>query len=496
MIKSSTQKIGYQFLLAADEVATSSGYSLIKCGSLSLLVDSKFHCVPLHNGMRELVGYIIGFPYHQTLRKFIISSEVIAYDALLCIRDSNALESELLPKLAGSYFVVTFGSFPARIYPDHIGSIPILYDRVKKIITSSVAMIFDNDEYVDRINKGLYERMVVGEGSGGWIPGTLTAHSGVERVLPNHYLAIEEGVTCRYWPKEISVSNFMGIDKAVDQVISDMTAFSSACFSAFNTAQTLTAGNDTRLLLAVSRGFIGEIDFFTIEAEGNRIDVDIATDLSKKYSFKHKVIPLIHADEHEKELWDKMVGHSVLEINREIYPTLDQVSSDFIITGPCGALGRSFYYKNDTERINEIQLDVDNMYARFRIPSNDEVYKNMSSWFDALPNVPNSIKLDLAYLELRGASWGMGQNSIQNSRKYNLMPFFSRPVIEAFLLVDPEEKKNGEIFKKAIERAWPGLLSIPINKYGDYRDYLVVLRKILNPSKLRRYLRGKLSKHI
>lgn len=491
MDETQIEKVRYQFLLT-NKIEVCRGRTCIECGALSLLIDSRFHHIPLHNKMRELVGYIIGFPYHQSLRAFIQNNDT--YDDLLCVADIDTLETKLLPQLAGSYLVVTFGGFPIRIYPDHIGSIPVFYDREKKTVASSVAMILDSNEYVDRFNQSLYEKMVRAEGSGGWIPGTLTAHNGVERVLPNHYLAFGEGKAYRYWPKAISLNDFMAIDDAVDRIVDDMAAFSLACFSTFHTSQTLTAGYDTRLLLAVSRDFIDKVDFFTIEAEGNRIDVDIASYLSKKYNFKHKAVPLIYSNLDEIELWDRMVGYSVLEINREIYPTLDQVDSDYIITGPCGALGRSFYYKNESEQINEINLDIDNLYARFRIPDNEEVYENMSLWFNSLPDVPNSIKLDLAYLELRGASWGMGQNSIQNSKKFNLMPFFSRPVIESFLLVNPKEKKNGAIFNKSIERAWPGLLSTPINKYGDYRDYMVIVGKILNPSKLRRYLRGKFSK--
>ena len=485
----------FQFLLPSNGHVP-DGFVELGVGAETLLVDQRFHHFPIYDQAHAVSGLVIGFPYHQDLGEFLVGGSGEDYKALLQIGNIDELEADLLPKLAGSFVIFTWGSLPKRIYLDHGGSIPMVYDRLKKMAATSVSMILDDAEYDQRFNKPLYEKMVNYEGIGGWIPGTLTAHHDIERLLPNHYLDLDSGDFHRYWPRPFLAADFMPLAKAAEQIVTSMSAFSSACFRTFRTSQTLTAGYDSRLLLAVCHDFIDKTCFFTMMAEGSQRDVDVSKTLSERFGLKHNVIPLIKSSEDEKAIWDRAVGDAIREINREIFPTLKQLDEvDFIITGAFGEVGRCRYYRQDYMNVNDLPINSEIILSRLTVPIIHEVKENIDAWLSGLEGIPNSAIFDLVVHELKTANWGMGQNPIQNSMKYNLYPFALRPVIDAFIRTDPAEKKTGNLFDACIERSWPELVSIPVNKYGDYRDYLIRLRKLFNLNRLRRYTRDRIARY-
>ena len=102
--------------------------------------------------------------------------------------------------------------------------------------------------------------------------------------------------------------------------------------------------------------------------------------------------------------------------------------------------------------------------------------------------------LDLAFHELKFGNWAMGQRPISNSIKLNFLPFSQRIVFEAFIGIAPAEKGTARLFEAIIERLWPGLMAMPINKFGDYRDQLSFLKKFTKPHRIRRYLRDRFAK--
>lgn len=486
-------EIYYQFVITLSKV-TLTGFSEMEIGGRYLYYDSRFRVFYVHDSHGSNVGVIIGFPYHQDIKSFLEMGGN-GYVDLLRVENVDGLENILLPKLGGSFILLTWGCLSNRLYLDHAGSMPVVYDRRNNVVGSSAALILSDSDYEHRFNHCLYNALIKREGAGGWIPGTLTAHVDVERVLPNHYLDLNTGSVLRFWPKALTIDESMSTTCAAELIVESMSAFSQACFSSFPITQTLTAGYDSRLLLAVCRDFINEANFFTIDLGDNRLDVDISVDLSNKFGLKHKVIPVIYSNDYQKSIWDKCVGDSILEINRDIYPTLAQLDGDdFIITGMYGEIGRCRLYRQDYKDINNAAIDVDFILSRLTLPGIEEIKNNITQWFEEINDCPSSMILDLAFYELKFGSWAMGQNPIQNAMKYNIYPFALRPVMETFLRLTPLSKGTNLLFDQCIRLAWKDLTSIPVNKYGDYRDFVVPLKKIFAKNRLKRYLRDRFAK--
>jgi len=441
----------------------------------------------LENNQNKTVGCLIGFAYHAGQGAFLSTDAECASNNRLVVTDITDLETNQLPLLGGSFVLFTFGELPKRIYPDHAASIPVYFHEKSCHAASSISLLLNQSEYDEMFDLSLHNRILGGDQPGAWIPGTLTAHKNIKRLLPNHYLDLADLETKRYWPLAFTERTFLPIDEASDRIVNAMSAFIEASCTSFKVAHTLTAGYDSRLLLATSKNCLDKTEFFTMETKGNAIDVDLSEMLSKKLGFRHRSIPIIQSTKEQQDTWNHLVGNVVNEINKDIFPTLNQINEEnFIVTGTCGEVGRCFLYKRDAQEINTKQVSAENLCSRLKLQKQPEILRDFDEWLKKLPALPTSTLLDLAYLELRCASWGMSQNPMQNEIKYNLYPFTLRPVIEAFIFTSAQNKKDGRLFDHCIQMSWPELSAFPINRYGNYRDLWNTIKSVYR--KLKKYL--------
>jgi hypothetical protein len=311
--------------------------------------------------------------------------------------------------------------------------------------------------------------MIAREGIGGWISGTLTAHRGVHRLLPNHYLDLETWSAHRYWPRPEDFRSWKRFDDAVASITGALRDFTSAVCSEFRVAITLTAGFDSRLMLASARDVLSSCSFFTFTAPGGKIDVDVSKRLAERFGLRHRVIPVREASEAERSIWDRTVGDCMVEHNRMTHPTLRMVEADAIMTGMYGELGRCRLYRQDLGEINSAAIDSRFVVSRLTLPSYPASLANLNQWFDGVAGLPNSVILDLAFLELKFGSWAMGQHPLQNALKLHFFPFSQRDVLEAFMGVSPEREGHGAPVPRLHRRLVPELSEIAVNKYGDSR---------------------------
>ena len=482
----------YQLLISAERPEAPSTYRVADVGGLWLASDEKLPITVLIGQQGERVGLVVGFAYSALHGDFLEPGEIVWPQV---IDDVAALETNVLPLLSGLYVFITLGEFPLRLYMDHGGSLPIVYSPADHRAASSTALLFDEADYRARFRKDLHEALIGREGAGGWISGTLTAHRGVERVLPNHYLDLTSWTAHRFWPRRGDFDEWRPFEPSVVAAAKALADFSAAANRRFRVAATMTAGFDSRLLLASCRASLSDCQFFTLEAPNAEMDIHVSRAIAARFGLRHQVLPLRGASEEEMAIWDRMVGDCMIEAPRRTHTTLrDLADRDAVFTGMYGEVGRCRLYRQDLNEINETRIDPKFIVDRLTLPANRELIENIALWFDGLAGQPNSVVLDLAFHELKFGSWAMGQRPISNSIKLNFLPFAQRPVLDAFLGVAPAEKGTDALFSAIINELWPELLVVPINKYGDARDYLTLWKKLSNPSRVRRFLRDRLAR--
>jgi hypothetical protein len=487
-----TPVIDQQVMVSIEPPQAPSSYEVTDLGGAWLARDPGLPLVQLRDRSGRSIAVAVGQIHSEFVGRFLPAGVA---DLPMDVVDIAALETEVLPRLAGMFLLFTTGDLPRRIYPDHAGSLSLVYSPPDRRAASSSSLLLDEAAYQARFRADLHKALVLREGQGGWISGTLTAHRDVFRLLPNHYLDLASWTTHRFWPRPGDFAQWRDMPQAVEGAADALRSFAHSANQAFRVTATLTAGFDSRLLVAACHDELARCGFFTIGDGSPSIDTDMSQVIARKFGLNHKMVLPIQASPAEMAVWDRTVGDCMFEAPRQTYLTIGGLTDrDAVFTGMYGEVGRCRLYRQDLNQINQARIDARFVIDRLTLPAHPELIENVDIWFKGLAGQPNSVIMDLAFHELKFGSWAMGQRPMTNSVKLNLLPFAQRRVLDAFIGVAPADKGTQALFWAIIGRLWPQLSEVPINKYGDLRDYLTLWQKISNPGRVRRYLRDRLAR--
>jgi len=452
---------------------------IITIGQFQLESFSDIETIAVRDDQGNILGTIIGTCIDTDARTVTRGEVVFSGDT----SDTDSLIERCLYKFAGSFIFIYSWNGDSRIYLDANGSMSLVYDPVARIAGSTSATILDPADYQRRLDWPLHAALDVAHD--GWLPAGLTAHQGIKRLICNHYLDLKSWRPVRHWPMT-APPQAKNVESALQIITDEVANMVAALASAGTTRLALTAGNETRVLLACCRDIVRDLGFVTVAAPGSDLDVDIAKRLSKRFGLNHEILPYRNATTEEKDLWDKRVGHSVSGMNREMHPSVMPLRGKFAVGGLGGEVGRGFLWLNATDATPVTATDI---VDRLKLARHPDLVEGVEHWIAELPVRDTLLILDLAYMELRMSSWAYAQ-SYSNPDVNFLHPLSSRRVFEAMLsLPESMRRKDGMIFA-LIEKSWPDVLEVPINRYGDWRDYFSLIRNAAkNPRRVAKKIR-------
>jgi len=291
--------------------------------------------------------------------------------AALRLNDSvetpEAFVRHVLRGLAGTFVVETHGGpLGHRIYPSCGGTLPIVYCPESRRFGASADWILGDAGYAARLDRDRVERLVRREGQSGWIPGTLTAHRGVVRLLPNHALDLETFRQHRFWPDPMLFAGPpVPLEDAAAEVASHMRAFAVAVAARFRTAVALTAGVDSRIVLAALRPVRDRIRCFTFSTSG-WVDRTIPPRMCRAIGVPHRLLRAVVATPAAQARWDRLVGEVVRTANRDIHPTLERVDCEAILSGVYGEPARADFVKLEWKGLEKRTVDAGRLDGRLR----------------------------------------------------------------------------------------------------------------------------------
>ncbi len=465
--------------------------SVTVTGGLALAYDAAYRRVDVIGADGAPVATLIGHPYLPDAG-FLADGAVHRLTAA-CASLAD-LEDTLLARLAGNFLLVTQGVLAPRVYLDGAGSMPLVYMPERRMAATTANVILSPADYTERFETAHHKAMILDEGIGGWIPGYETAHRGLRRLLPNHALDLESWDAVRHWPNARGVQPWTDPAAAMDEITGLVRRFCEGAAAAWPLYAALTAGRDTRFILAACRSFAATTDWFTVATGLDPMDVDVAETLARRHGLSHHTLALAVATPAQQDAWDHAVGHVIVEHNRANHPTLLATPDDCVImSGLFGEMGSCRYYTNDHATVNERPLTVASLVKRLALPETDRAVAAMAEWFAPISHLPPSSVLDLALWEIKEGGWSMAQRPAQGAIRLHLIPIAQRRVLELFTMMDPKVKDGPAFYIACIAAMWPELLAVPINRFGDYRDVTTKLRKLVTPGRLKRYLRARLA---
>lgn len=467
-----------QFLIARKgSVAPPAGATIAALNELEVATLGR---VPVRRVTAKdgaLVGCFLGFLVDY--RRGRMAPDEIRLDrAAPEAAEVDRFVEEAVYGYSGSFLFVLDLPGARRVYLDADGSMSAVFDPARKVCAATTGLLLERDAYAARFRAELHAFLRVRDD--GWFPAGLTAHEGVSRLMCNHYLDLDEGRTHRHWPTgQIEITE--DPDEAVRRINASIVDTIRGLHAGGKLTTTLTAGNETRMILAACREIKDQLNFYTVNSVETRLDAVRAQELAKRFGLNHRLLPIRYATPEQSEMWHARSGHCIGGPNMLSFPTVEALAQfDFISGGLGGEIGRAFFWRpTDTENTKHTAHDI---AVRFGMPVHDEVVAAVEAWMRTVPDVDGYLTMDLAYLELRMSCWAFAQ-AYATPNNYAIHPMISRESFAAMLSLPPQWRRSNRMITRGIELAWPELLDLPINRYGDYRDMLRPLgRAMRNPN--------------
>jgi hypothetical protein len=312
-----------------------------------------------------------------------------------------------------------------------------------------------------RLDRDAWDRARTQAPYGIWYPGEITPFEGVRRLLPNHELRLRDGEASRaHLPPAASE----GVADDLVETISRTLAEQIERLTRDGAYMTLTAGQDSRLLLACAREHVDRVWFFTFVDE-NRMTPDrqIAERLRRACSLNAFLLPPKRASAEEQEAWLRRAGFALDGGILEIHPTLGALDPTRpVLPGMAGEIARAYYSAKGP-------VTPETLLTAMQLPVLPEFVRSVSAWLDPLHGHPDRFVLDLAYVELRLGCWASASSYASAGFGPTVIAASHPKILDAMFRLPVEFRQEQRLVRAVCERMWPELLALPFNKYAGAR---------------------------
>ncbi len=298
-----------------------------------------------------------------------------------------------------------------------------------------------------------------------WWPGIGSPYLGIQRLTPNHYLDLCTQTQHRFWPAGPVAP--VTLEQAVDAGAPILEGTIQAARTRFDEMTLMiTAGLDSRLVLASCRSIAGELRYVTLaHPKGATRDVTLPRNLLPKLGLRHDLANAAEPDDAFRRLYEQTI----------VMP------NSFYASNAAGLLP---FFERRRVGLNGVATGVFTGHYRLPWPANvlikritPEILTRMlpelenhpfavaaiREWMDGLGNTYNYDVLDLFFWEQRtpnwNSDWAAGYDLIW---KDTVMPYNCRHLYELFLGV-PEplrRKPRAALHKGLMRRLWPEVLDL------------------------------------
>lgn len=452
-------------------------HEAIPIGKLWLAVGPDLPVTHLTDDNGKAVGILLGFPIDLKARRLI--SDVWQVPAKLN-GDVDAFVRKGLLALGGTFLWIFCAQNVTRIYPNCSAQIPCVFDPVMQVVGSTAHALLDDAEYDARFNKALFDYL--GVDGQGWFPAGLTAHDGLIRLLPNHYLDLDSWTVKRSWfgPKMQTDNPSEVVEECIEIIQAQIEALING---PKRVAMALTAGRDSRMLLACARPFLDQLDFATVVVpDRQETDTVMALRIAAKFGLPHLSLERTVADPQQRALFMRRGGHCYGDSNSRFHPSIWPLAeSHVMVSGVGGEAARAFFWR-DTDS-PQTPLTAAGLTARFGLRKNAALTERLEGWLDVLQGTNTLHMLDLAYHEHLNGSWA-GVQFCSDPTLVRQGPLMTTRMAELMMQLPGEWHKTSRLHNEIIIRKWPELGKLPYNTLGFFHNKFGKLRKAVKKPKL------------
>jgi len=232
----------------------------------------------------------------------------------------------------------------------------------------------------------------------------------------------------------------------------------------------MTAGLDSRLVLASSRNISDSVSFMTVREitmPEDHMDVKLPADLLSDLGLQHSVVKSsLILDDDFLETFKKnvTVPHYVYAPDAQVILETYALKK-VVVTGSASEIARSTFRIDLNKSIDDI-ITAEDLARLQKMGDNRFMLHSFDDWLTDTGDLFNIDILDLFEWEQGHGNWlAMCQQEFDIAWKDIFTPYNCRNLIVNMLSVDAEFRKPPEytLYKNLIMKLWPELLKIPIN---------------------------------
>lgn len=414
-----------------------------------------------------LLGYLLN-PYKKDFKNIDILKD-IANDA-----DNFQQVLNSTYELSGRWIIIYNSDQETKVINDLLGLREVYYHfegdvawcgTDPSILNEVLSLELSNDQELIKYYSSSYFK----NRENAWY-GNKTIFQNLFHLMPNHYLDLKNKKSVRYYTD----NEFYGKYTLEEAVIESSKLLKGGLESANerynNLMIAVTAGLDSRVLLAASRDISEDIYYFVskMDLQANHMDIRIPSKLLPKLNLQLNILD--NMSPLRKEI-DEILSKNISlyrdnSRNIALQYYYDNLENKINVNGIVSEIGR-FYYADYHQPKNEITAE----YIMNVIGCPEEytfVKKEIQIWLDEVKDFIEDYSIDLMslfYWEQRMGNWGSLTRNEQDLALEGFMPFNNRKLLMITLSLDPEYRKGPDyiFYRKIMEYLWPEVLEEPIN---------------------------------
>ena len=306
-------------------------------------------------------------------------------------------------------------------------------------------------------------------------PGNRSQYKEVLRLLPNHFLDLDDGKVTRFWPDKNLVE--LPMDLAIEKIAQKMQGLLEAVSRRYDLSISVTAGIDSRLVLAASKKIKEDVNFATIrqiDKPEDHPDITISSQMLQMNGLSHDVLKSsLVIDNNFSDLFTR---HNFLSHHINLYDAYAYLKHynlrKTVVTGSGSEIARD-NYRRKLNLSRKQPITVSGLVRLFGMQDSSFVKDSFESWLSGITEPYNIDVMNLCQWELSHGTW-LANNCLEYDLAWNdiFTPYNCRDLLVDFLSVN-ETYRIGprySLHRAIIQHLWPELLEVPVNPHRRQKN--------------------------
>lgn len=459
-----------QYILSNKNLPLQKDTIQIDIGEFSLQFgnDIDYYSIQKGNVQFTLLGYVFHCYNNKTEQELI--------ENLLILNEEELLD-EL--DLWCGHFVLFSKKKNIQIYTDACSSFKVFYGSIDniKVIGSDPKIItnfFDFKEDTNPEKLKFYQSDYFKQNP--TKIGNETRFKNLHQLVSNHYLDTKHFTSERIFPRKIRKE--LSQEKASSKLVKIFNHLTTLINDKYNIYCSLTAGYDSRLLMATTKNISKQVEYYTFKLPNqkeNFIDYTLPKKITSdlRLNYHSILIKKLSKDLEQKILisYDYPKKRPFQQY-KNIFP--ENEKKNILLVGFVSEVTKNYLenvkVKNGKDVVRAIHF-----------PDNNYLENYYQNWLNKNQTIISNLNyeiLDFIHWEQDITNFA-GQNTYYAHHYVRLFSIFnSREILKIMLSVD-KDKRDGKspiFFKTLIKKMWPVLLNYPFNPTIKEKGILLMKR--------------------